>query len=117
VVEKAEEQASRLETLRRDAGRMRAKAIEELDQVPPYAPEQDKWAAWEAQDQADELEMQASLEALHHEILLRAALAHAPDLVEAHRALAYRYRERHVEAEGRVTVGWPTGLESDCSSM
>jgi len=60
-----------------------------------------KRAAWNLQDEAIELEREASLKTVEVTQLLHGALVHAPDLEEANRLLARIHFERHEKAEQR----------------
>ncbi|MCB9677599.1 MAG: SUMF1/EgtB/PvdO family nonheme iron enzyme [Alphaproteobacteria bacterium] len=56
-------------------------------------------AAWDLEDEADLLEQRASLALLEVVQTLHGALAHAPELSEAHDLLARIHREQHRRAE------------------
>ena len=85
--------------LRARAQQLRTEAEAMLRDVEPWQPDDQKAAAWEKEDEADDLCRRADLVALEEELLLQGALTHAPDLVEAHAALANRYRAEHARAE------------------
>ena len=106
VVDLAAEKQPQVATLHLLAAGLRAEAEALLRDVPSWAPEADKAAAWAKQDQAQTLEQQAAMTDLEQEQLLQASLTRAPTLPEAHAALAQRYRAQHAadEAEGRPTA-------------
>ena len=99
VVALAEETASEAAALRSQATALRTEAAALLKDVADWQPEEDKLPGWEKEDAAATLEKQARLAELKEEALLRASLTHAPDLPEAHAALASRYRTEHEAAE------------------
>jgi serine/threonine protein kinase/formylglycine-generating enzyme required for sulfatase activity len=86
-----------LMTLRAYSLRAHGEAL--LRDIPPDRPSTDKRAGWAAQDEAEDLLQRANLELIRAEQRLRGALIHAPDLPEAHEALALRYERLHREAE------------------
>ncbi|MBT3219916.1 MAG: SUMF1/EgtB/PvdO family nonheme iron enzyme, partial [Proteobacteria bacterium] len=98
-VERALGCTPRGEELRRQARQLRTEASQILAQVRSWEPEEVKLKGWSKEDQAAKLEHRADLEALESDRLLHAALTHAPDLPEAHKALADRYRQEHQLAE------------------
>jgi formylglycine-generating enzyme required for sulfatase activity/tRNA A-37 threonylcarbamoyl transferase component Bud32 len=85
--------------LRAAAAALRAGAAAALKGVEGWRPEEDKAAAWAEEDEAESLEVRASLLDLAEEQLLHASLTHAPELPEAHAALAERYLREHEAAE------------------
>ena len=101
VVESAEHKVSEATALREEASALREEAEVLLAGVKGWQPEEDKAPGWRKQDEASALEQKAELAEVQQEQLLAAALTHAPDLPEAHAALAARYRAEHaaVEAE------------------
>jgi len=99
MVEQAKAALPRAARLRQRAEDVRAEAAAALADVAPWAPEEEKSPGWARHDEADDLVRQASLQELAHRRLLHAALTHAPDLPEAHTALAQVYRVRHARAE------------------
>jgi len=70
-----------------------------LASIPAWAPEHEKREAWRLDEQADSLHRHAHMLELLAEQKLQAALAHEPDLPEAHARLAERYRQSHAQAE------------------
>ncbi len=84
----------------RDAARVETQDAEaELAQTAPWAPEAEKVDLWDRIDRAAGDLREAERLDLESESLLRAALAHAPRLAEAHAALAKRLRAGHEAAE------------------
>ncbi len=81
------------------AAALRAEAAAALAKLPLWAPEADKAPLWALEDEAADLDREADLLDLDAETQLRGALTHAPDLPEAHEALAARHRAAHAEAE------------------
>jgi serine/threonine-protein kinase len=67
----------------------------------PWAPADQKRAAWGAEDEAQALTVQAEVAEIQGVEQLRAALAEAPDFAPARHALADRYQARHADAEAR----------------
>jgi serine/threonine-protein kinase len=87
--------------------RARARALREeaqgvLARVQSFDPVEEKARGWALEDQADALDRKVAVqEAVWHQ-RMRAALDEAPDLEEAHAALADRYREDlHAAEEAR----------------
>jgi serine/threonine-protein kinase len=101
LVHQADALVPKIRALRKDAGRLRAEAASQLDQVEPHAPTERKHDSWEMEDNAASLEHQASLKEAEIVSSLQAALVHTPDLQVAHNALALRYRQQHEAAEAR----------------
>ena len=99
VVAEAAAKVPEAEALRRRAVALRAEAALLLAGVAPWQPESDKAPGWAKEDEAVSLERQAELRELEEEQLLLGSLTHAPDLPEAHAALAARYRAEHAAAE------------------
>ena len=85
--------------LRVRASGLRRESEELLTDVPPWAPEDDKMAGWDREDEAMALEHEADLRELEAEQLLQGAFAHAPSLPEAHLALARKHQRVHSDAE------------------
>jgi serine/threonine-protein kinase len=99
VVARAEGKGHEAAALRAQAASLRTEAAALLKDVADWQPEADKLPGWEKEDAASVLEKQAELAELEEESLLRGSLTHAPDLPEAHAALAARYRAEHEAAE------------------
>ena len=99
VVARAEGKAPEAAALRTQASTLRTEAAALLKDVADWQPEEDKLPGWEKEDAAAALEKQAELAELEEEQLLQGSLTHAPDLPEAHAALAARYRAEHEAAE------------------
>ena len=99
VIAEADSVVAEAAALRARATTLRAEGEALLAGVQPWAPEEEKVAAWTRLDDAAEAEREAALLVLKREALLRGALTHAPDLVEAHAGLAALQLVRHREAE------------------
>jgi serine/threonine-protein kinase len=99
VVARAEGKGPEAEALRAQAATLRSEAAALLKDVADWQPEEDKLPGWEREDAAAALEKQAELTELEEEQLLQGSLTHAPELPEAHAALAARYRAEHEAAE------------------
>ncbi|MFT4623259.1 MAG: sulfatase activating formylglycine-generating enzyme [Myxococcota bacterium] len=87
--------------LRSRAAALMERAAELLEEVPPWAPESEKLEGWTCEDTAAELERRADRLELEREQLLQGALTHAPNLPEAHAALAEVHRGALIQAEER----------------
>ena len=85
--------------LRVEAARLEAQAAADLDEVPSWAPEEEKHAAWALLDEATQLRAQAEVREGEVELGLQGALMVDPSLPEAHAELAARSMARHAEAE------------------
>ena len=85
--------------LRTEAARLDEQAADDLARVPTWAPEEDKYAAWDLLQQAMDLRAQAELREGEAELGLQGALMIDPNLPEAHAELAVRSMARHAEAE------------------
>ncbi len=85
--------------LRQRASALRAEAAALLHGIELWRPEDDKAPGWAKDDAATALQKQAEIAELEEERLLQGSLTHAPDLPEAHAALAARYRSEHAAAE------------------
>ena len=99
VVAQAEGKGPEAAALRAQAATLRTEAAALLKDVADWQPEEDKLPGWEREDAATAMEKLAELAELEEESLLRGSLTHAPDLPEAHAALAARYRADHESAE------------------
>jgi len=104
MVEAALAEAAAVEETHRRAEALEAQAASALDELERSAPAEHRYAAWATEDRGTELRVQADLAALQIEQALEGALALAPDLPEAHLALAERHREAHREAEARADL-------------
>ncbi|MEO0604063.1 MAG: SUMF1/EgtB/PvdO family nonheme iron enzyme, partial [Myxococcota bacterium] len=80
---------------------LRAESAERSSSIAPWQSTDDKAASWALEDAADSAEERASRLDVELEQGLQAALRLAPDLPEAHAALAVRYQQQHAEAEAR----------------
>ena len=97
-------------TLRQRAATLRDEARALLENVERWAPEEEKLSGWEIEDDAAALERQAEALEIKEELVFHGALAHAPDLPEAHAALAERYRAEHAALE--AAHGDPARVEA-----
>ena len=106
LVHRAQACAAQVSVLQGQAEELRERAIEALSDVASWQPEADKAVGWDLEDSATDFDRLAELSDLGEEQLLHASLTHAPDLPEAHAALASRYRAAHraAEAARRDTV-------------
>ncbi|HCH63339.1 MAG: protein kinase [Deltaproteobacteria bacterium] len=99
VVSRATGKAPEVMALRQRAAALRAEAAALLREVEPWRPERDKLPGWRKEDEAAALEKRYGLLNIETEQLLQGSLTHAPDLPEAHAALAARYRTEHEAGE------------------
>ncbi len=99
VVADAHAKAAEASAYRQRAAQLAAEAEAMLSGMEPWRPEEDKAPGWGREDAAAALRRQAEVLGIEEEHLLRGALTHAPDLPEAHAALAARYRAEHLAAE------------------
>lgn len=106
--EQALEEVDGASTLNREAAEFRhqargiaRRASRMLSRLAPWAGEEAKAGAWAQQALAASLEQTAEARQVEAQSRLQGALAHSPDLPEAHAALAALYRGRHEQAEAR----------------
>ncbi len=85
--------------LRETAVTRRASGRAALEDVAPNAPISEKLAAWRLEDEADRMELEADQKEAQYVQTLRLALNYAPELPEAHRAMAAHTRKLHQSAE------------------
>ncbi len=104
LVQAARALRPRAAALRREAAALRGRAASMLAELPPDAPVDDKALAWELEDRAAELGREARLVEADDVRTLRASLAAAPDLRDAHADLADVYRRRLEAAEAEEDV-------------
>jgi eukaryotic-like serine/threonine-protein kinase len=88
LVAEARALAPSIEALRRRAAALTEEARAELARVRAFDPAEAKERGWALEDEAHVLELRASQEEVIWQQKLRAALEEAPDLDEAHEALA-----------------------------
>ncbi|MCB9746532.1 MAG: SUMF1/EgtB/PvdO family nonheme iron enzyme [Alphaproteobacteria bacterium] len=102
--------------LRARADGLRAEAETLLDDVRLHDPVSKKRPAWDKQDEADALEVEARVRLVKVIRIYQAALSHDPDQRDANDRLAELYRERHVAAERRrnpvAAASWEELLRS-----
>ncbi len=89
---------------RATAAHAREQASALLDGMDASAPVADKLAGWAHEDQAAELDSAARATDIEAERMFHASFTHAPDLNEAHLALADWYQEEHAAAEARQSA-------------
>jgi len=99
------------EAMRHRAEVLRDQGEAHLEEVPKWAPEEDKYEGWALVDQASTLEKNARLKALEVTQTLHAALTHMPELSEAHAALAAHHHRQHRQAEAERDLGRAQGEE------
>ncbi|MFT4627459.1 MAG: serine/threonine protein kinase/formylglycine-generating enzyme required for sulfatase activity [Myxococcota bacterium] len=99
VVEQARALGPEADRLRQRAVELRAESAQVLAPIPRWEGEDKKARGWALADQADGLERSANALELEATQGLFGALTHAPDLPEAHAALAEQYRLEHAQAE------------------
>lgn len=99
VTRRALDGVAEAEALVARAVELRAESAALLDGIEPWRSEEDKAPGWTKAKEAEEAEQAASFKQLEVDQGLYGALQVAPDLVEAHAALAERYRQRHADAE------------------
>ena len=80
---------------------LRAQARRLLDELPSHASEDDKLSGWRAEDAADEMRAKVKEQELCILDVLRGALQHDPEHIEAHQGLAEHYRAEVLAAEER----------------
>ncbi len=91
----------RIAELRSRSQTMANEAEALLGPIAGSAPIAEKRAGWAKEDAAEATSREAERTELDYVQRLRAALAHDPDLPEAHDALAKLWRSRHADAEER----------------
>ncbi len=90
---------STIERMRGDADELRLRAKEILDRLQTFDKAQAKAEGWKLEDDATAIEQAALREEIHWTQKLRSALNEAPDLEEAHEALADHYARSLERAE------------------
>ena len=101
IVEMALEIEAQAQSQRSLAQEMRRRGAIALEEIPDWAPEEEKHQGWQLEDEAAELEQVLMLDELSVEQHLHASLSYVPTLSEAHVALARRHRDLHREDERR----------------
>jgi len=99
ITDHALEGVAEAEALHRDAAALHAEGEALLKDIAAWRPEEDKAPGWTRLDGAVSLRREAELRQLRVDQGLHGALRVAPDLPDAHAALAERYRRRHARAE------------------
>ncbi|MEZ4234906.1 MAG: bifunctional serine/threonine-protein kinase/formylglycine-generating enzyme family protein [Myxococcota bacterium] len=101
----------RIDALRARIAALRAEAEAHEARTDPRAPVADKRAGWALEDEAAQAAREVRLAEAEHLQKLHHALSAAPDLPEAHAALAEGYAARHAEAEARGDADEAAHLE------
>jgi eukaryotic-like serine/threonine-protein kinase len=99
VVEDAHSLGPRAAALRGRAAELRAESELMLEGFALWEPEEKKAPGWAVADQADALDREVNALEFRVTQTLFGALTHAPDLPEAHAALAGKYASEHAAAE------------------
>lgn len=99
MVSEAAPLPERAQALRTEADRLEDRARATLVELAPTAPVDQKRTAWADQDRAAALREEADVVDAETLRTLHGALGHAPDLPEAHAALADHWRRLHARAE------------------
>ncbi|XXY45780.1 bifunctional serine/threonine-protein kinase/formylglycine-generating enzyme family protein [Sorangium sp. So ce269] len=99
IVDRARAIQPELEATRARARALRDEARAILDGLSSFDPAERKARGWRLEDEAERLEQAASLGQVEWMQTLRSALNEAPDLREAHEALADHYAAELAEAE------------------
>jgi serine/threonine-protein kinase len=99
LVSEALERQPTVANLRDRARALRAEVQAMSISVPPFAAVSDKRPLWDREDEADRLDEEADRLEITMVQTLQAALTYAPELPEAHEALADHYHRHHVLAE------------------
>lgn len=81
------------------ASALRLKAEKGLKDIPIWESEEVKRPFWELEEKANEIDNEVEHLSIVHEQLLKGALTHKSDLVEAHIELAKLYRKTHERSE------------------
>ena len=102
LTEKADEDFVNAEGMAAKANQLAERGEASICKVPLWAPESEKAQGWAKLDQADAMRQHASMVVLGAKMLLRTALTHDPHLLEAHMALAQRYRKEHQAADAAL---------------
>jgi serine/threonine-protein kinase len=101
VVREAEAILPEIAPKRERARQLRERAAQERARTGPRADMGAYVSAWQLEDEAANLEREASVRTIEVVQKLHGALAHAPDLVEANDLLARIHHQEHREAEHR----------------
>ncbi|APR79329.1 serine/threonine protein kinase [Minicystis rosea] len=88
LVREAEAIAPRAAARRTEAAALRARADADLARLQTWDPVEEKARSWAREDEAREKEVSAAVEQVAWEAKIHSALTEAPELVEAHEALA-----------------------------
>ncbi|AUX39591.1 protein kinase [Sorangium cellulosum] len=99
IVDRARAIQPAIEATRARARALRGEARAALGGLRSFDAAERKARGWRLEDEAERLEREASLGRVEWMQILRSALNEAPDLAEAHEALADHYADELVEAE------------------
>lgn len=99
LLDEAREIHAEIEELEETANWLEQRARDQLKDISPHAPVEDKEAAWEMEDRVARLRRKLARSEVEYVNRLRSALAHSPGLEEAQRRLADYYREQHERSE------------------
>ena len=97
--------------LAEEADRLRLESRERLEPIAAHEPVDRKRPAWMLEQLADQLQDKAAMRVLEAIRTLQAALNLAPELEDAHEALAEVYRDQHEQAEARDDIAEAARLE------
>ena len=89
---------SAVKKLMEEAQQLEDEARQLLEHLPSYTPVSKKRVAWQLEERADELRVQAAVKEVAYLELFRSALRYDSDS-EAHDDLAHYYHEQHMRAE------------------
>ncbi len=99
LLRQAGELRREIDEINASAAYLERRARDQLKDISPGAPVEDKEASWEMEDRVRKLRRKLARREVKYVNLLRSALAHAPTLQEPKRLLADYYREQHEIAE------------------
>ena len=111
LIDEADELLPRADELRLRARQLRAQSRDLLRDISRAAPVDDKKEAWALEEEADTLEGEANARLTRAIQQLDTALAHAPDLDEAHDRLATIYVDEHRRAVAHRDISTANALE------
>ncbi len=110
-IEEADILLPHIENLRERAQTLKDQSRDILTAVDASAPVSEKRVAWSLEDEAEFLTREAGARRARAIHFLESALAHIPDLKEAHERLAALYLQDHKEAEQARNTSRATVLE------
>ncbi|MEC7986962.1 MAG: SUMF1/EgtB/PvdO family nonheme iron enzyme [Myxococcota bacterium] len=83
-----------------------------LQDLASWDPEEQKWTAWEQEEQSQTLALEAELKKVENQTLLYASLSHYSELAEAHNSLIWQFKKEHIEAEKKRDASAAVQLET-----